>query len=963
MSEPSPLTTRAARALVRFILRFPRAIVIVTLLLAALAGVSASGLKVDSRLRVLLPQDSPSVVHLDRMATEFGNHEDLYVVVRSPSRDANLAFAGELADALAADDDIRYVIFRRDTRFFDRNVLLYASLEDLLDIRRRVIARIQAEIRRELSPLGETAEDVDDVDLSEDELRERYGLKDRPPEHFETDEGRVVVIVVRPRRPSTDFAFAKQLLGRIDEHAAALNPSARHPELAISYAGGYEKHTQLARRLEQDVASGTAVALVVLTLTLVFYFRGLRAVPLILTPLITAALAALAFAYHWAAHLNLVGAFMFAVLLGIGIDFGIHVLARYRDERGEGAPVEEALVTTLATAGVSTGAGAASTAVAFALLGVAEFKGISQFGVIASVGIVLAFVCAVIVLPAMLVLFERVWPWRPPRRAQTRPTASLPTRFPWLALAATLLVLAGAGYGVARLADVEFETDLRKFEVELATTDEERARAEQYREAVGANESSTPAIALASGPAEAAAVYRHLSALVDMTDAQFEAFLRGEPLPPAEPTSPAAPERAASGPKGQPAAGDDDGWDDDEEEDGWADDAAPKGDAQPDAAQPAAKPDAEEGGADDDKTETDAEKPGGEKADGWGDDEGDEGDGWGDEDEDEDEDDPVFVELERLAANQAPLDPAVAETLRAYGPERLRVMRARLTEAIALSAFVPELQEQKLTVIRDIRRRVDQKRGSFAGEQAEKLDRWYPYLTVDAPVTAADLPEWIRAQFVSERGEPGDFVYLRFSGRKSDYASAKVLYDAFLELRGEGGQPVPVAASFFVTPEIFDALAGDGPIVMSLATAVLIITAALMFRSVAGVLIVLSTVLTALAWLTGLMALLGWRWHFFNVIALPLLIGMGQDYAIHLYHRYLEEGPGMLKVVLRGTGAAIFFTTLTTVIGFSGMMFVDHPGLASLGVVSVVGITLCLVAAVVFVPALLRLGEWRQRPR
>ena len=70
MSEPSPLTTRAARALVRFILRFPRAIVIVTLLLAALAGVSASGLKVDSRLRVLLPQDSPSVVHLDRMAAE-----------------------------------------------------------------------------------------------------------------------------------------------------------------------------------------------------------------------------------------------------------------------------------------------------------------------------------------------------------------------------------------------------------------------------------------------------------------------------------------------------------------------------------------------------------------------------------------------------------------------------------------------------------------------------------------------------------------------------------------------------------------------------------------------------------------------------------------------------------------------------------------------------------------------------
>ena len=77
-----------------------------------------------------------------------------------------------------------------------------------------------------------------------------------------------------------------------------------------------------------------------------------------------------------------------------------------------------------------------------------------------------------------------------------------------------------------------------------------------------------------------------------------------------------------------------------------------------------------------------------------------------------------------------------------------------------------------------------------------------------------------------------------------------------------------------------------------------------------------------------------------------------------LYHRYLEEGPGRLMVVFRGTGAAIFFTSLTTIIGFSGMMFVDHPGLASLGNISVIGIFLCLVASVVFVPAVLRLGEW-----
>ncbi|MCA9688658.1 MAG: MMPL family transporter, partial [Myxococcales bacterium] len=606
MREPSTLTDSFARRVVALVMRFPALILVVTLVVAALAAMSARQLKVDSRLKVLLPQDSPSVVHLDRMTAEVGNHEDLYIVVRSPSRADNLAFAERLADAVAKDPEIRFVVFRRDTRFFDDNVLLYAPLADLLDIRRRVIERIQAEIRRELSPLGEYDKPVEDLDLSEDELRSRYDLPDRPSDYFETDEGRVVVIVARPTGSSTDFTSAAALLERIDGQVAGLNPTAQHPALTVEYAGGYSKNTRLTRRLQADVASGTAAALIILALTLVIYFRGIRAVPLILTPLVAAALVALAFAFYWVSYLNLVGAFMFAVLLGIGIDFGIHVLARYRDERGEGLDVREALEATLATAGVSTGAGAASTALAFALLGIAEFKGISQFGVIASVGIVLAFFCAVLVLPAMMVLFERVWPWRPPKRAAKHERRSLPRRFPWVSALACALVLAGAAASLARVGDVAFETDLRTFEVELETTDAERARALQYQEAVGEHESSTPAIAIADSPEETAFVFRHLRALVDLSEEQFEALVAGEPVPP-KPRAAAKPEAKAADQKTAPAPAKDDGWgDDDDDDDAKAAepvDATAEGAAKPEGSTPdegaaAAKP---ASGGDDDE--------------------------------------------------------------------------------------------------------------------------------------------------------------------------------------------------------------------------------------------------------------------------------------------------------------------------------------------------------------------------
>ena len=84
------------------------------------------------------------------------------------------------------------------------------------------------------------------------------------------------------------------------------------------------------------------------------YFRGLRAVPLVLTPLLIAACFALACAAWMYGYLNLVSAFIFAVQLGLGIDFATHMLARYREELARGLPHREAIAHTIATTGVST---------------------------------------------------------------------------------------------------------------------------------------------------------------------------------------------------------------------------------------------------------------------------------------------------------------------------------------------------------------------------------------------------------------------------------------------------------------------------------------------------------------------------------------------------------------------------------------------------------------------------------
>ncbi|MBU7031968.1 MAG: MMPL family transporter [Theionarchaea archaeon] len=95
-----------------------------------------------------------------------------------------------------------------------------------------------------------------------------------------------------------------------------------------------------------------------------------------------------------------------------------------------------------------------------------------------------------------------------------------------------------------------------------------------------------------------------------------------------------------------------------------------------------------------------------------------------------------------------------------------------------------------------------------------------------------------------------------------------------------------------------------------------------------------------------------------SVMLIPLVVGIGIDDGIHILHRYLEEGPGSIPGVIHNAGRAIFLTTATTCIAFSSFLIAEHPQLRSMGQVPVLGLILCFIATVIFLPALVRvIGE------
>jgi predicted RND superfamily exporter protein len=80
---------------------------------------------------------------------------------------------------------------------------------------------------------------------------------------------------------------------------------------------------------------------------------------------------------------------------------------------------------------------------------------------------------------------------------------------------------------------------------------------------------------------------------------------------------------------------------------------------------------------------------------------------------------------------------------------------------------------------------------------------------------------------------------------------------------------------------------------------------------------------------------------------------------VHLYHRYIEEGRGSLRFVLRRTGETTTVATLVGMSGFIGLAFSDHRGLATLGITGLLGLGMSVLAPMLVMPAIIGYLETR----
>jgi predicted exporter len=139
-----------------------------------------------------------------------------------------------------------------------------------------------------------------------------------------------------------------------------------------------------------------------------------------------------------------------------------------------------------------------------------------------------------------------------------------------------------------------------------------------------------------------------------------------------------------------------------------------------------------------------------------------------------------------------------------------------------------------------------------------------------------------------------------------------------------------------------------GIVIGALAVAVLIY---LVFRTIRYTLLAMLPTAVGFAWSAGVLALFRVELNLFSAFAVVTFIGIAVDYGIYVLYRYVFEGPLDMREVLTRTAPAIMIACASALIGFGTLINSSYEPLRLFGVVSIVTLTCCLLASVVFLPA------------
>jgi hopanoid biosynthesis associated RND transporter like protein HpnN len=900
------------------VFRFPIPILIASVALAIVCGYwTATHLGYQTNPNDLLKPDARYHKNFLVYLKEFRDEEDFIIVVAGPQFERNRRAVDWIAERIKLDPDLAPNLFYK---------INFAPLEDrsLLFLDAKELEKIDSQLEQfakvmrksgwqlDLNSMLHTAQEQLDPDYMEEEDNwdnmqpflqdfiknlnlladrlegrqkgievESFGnlleegsqmaeLQEQKAEHeyLSFNKGRVMLVTVMPERKTnvTDFFpnadTIKRLNGLIDQARAEF------PGLEIGLTGEPVLAQDEMAASTKDCAQSTLIALVLISLLFFFAYREFWRPFFAIIALLIGVAWTMGFATVSVGHLNILSQAFVAMILGLGIDFGIQLNGRYEESLSHGKSVAEALEEMMSHTGGAIITGGSTTAAAFFTMCFNQFRGLAELGIIAGGGVLLCLASEMLVLPALLALRDR-------NRKHLDKSADI-THWAsggidtFLKKYARQVAIVAAGVTVLSIWSIRYVD----FDYNLLNLQSRHLESVKFERKLldSGSKSTIFGISITDNLEETKRRVDQFKKLPTVLDADSITSL----IPENQAEKMKVIKRIRSRLEGA-------------------------------------------------KLDTDVSKT-------------------------------VNVANAKESLTQLKEKTEwLTRMARKFGGEEGRMASkvfAKLTPPIdrALKAFSDVGQEE-------VGRRLNAHQLAVFGEMQKNL-QLLKKQRYDKELTETDVPPEILSRF---RGKSGKIMIQVYP--KQNVWEREPLAQFVEEMRTVDAEVTgtPVQNFEYIGLLRDSYLQATGEALVAISILILI-----HFRSIRLTVLTLLPLGLGMAWTLLAMPILGLRFNPANIITLPLVVGAGVAYGVYTVDRYREMGTA--DIWGTSTGKAILLSAMTTIIGFGSLIPARHQGIASLGTLMMIGITMCMISALYVLPSLIELsrrssGKPRSRPK
>ncbi|NOJ83621.1 efflux RND transporter permease subunit [Myxococcus xanthus] len=421
--------SRFAQAFAGLLVHRPGAVLLVMLALLAVSLWGTSKLHINSNQLDLISQDLEEVKDVKQVIDMVGGSGFLMVALRSEDEAALKRTADDLAKIMQEDkENVRNVSYKLPVEFIQQNMVLFVKTEDLVEGKRRIMAFLRDKLKRS-NPFFIDLGGSKPVELDMQDLVDKYssiGKKSIRDDYNISNDKKMLMLLVKPMWDNTEIgktkAYLERLKGQIDAYSAQPGKVKLVEDyqlmgdgktIAYGFTGSYKTTVDDSYAIEESMEPVTLIALGSIFLITIIFFRKLAPTFLVVIGTVVGTIYTLGLTYATVGELNMITSILGGILLGFGIDYGIHFVFRTRLELGAGKPYDVAIRDAVMNAGRPAAVAAVVTAGSFFVLMVSEFRGFSQFGFLAGMGTLILGLTLFCWSAAVLALAGRINPELP----------------------------------------------------------------------------------------------------------------------------------------------------------------------------------------------------------------------------------------------------------------------------------------------------------------------------------------------------------------------------------------------------------------------------------------------------------------------------------------------------------------------------------------------------------------------